>query len=574
MTDEGADKAGVIALTVHADEALELARPQHLSPAVQAIKQQLEHAEIFDKDGKPWRPRLSASQIDTYRLCPRKWGWGYLDKIRTPPNKYAALGTAVHKVLERWLQEGVPPRRDSETGQIALPGLKYLPPPGQAVVEGRFYWDLPDEPFDLVGVMDWRDTIDGRPRVGDHKTTGDFKWVKAPGDLIEDVQATIYAKRTLVQTGAPVIKGRWVYYRTVRPYTARCVDYSATVEQVDQRFASILDTGREMVAWHRRKSKAIELPLQAKACDAYGGCPHRDRCNLSPKERLVSLMAHETLKDKIARKKLEKAAQAAATSASVPEATHTPAAPTEVQAAPATAAPVVNPPEGQGGSRVVVSSTRRTGAASGAQSLREKMQARKARASAPASPAPVADSVPAASSVAAPESSGDPEAAGRPATAPVANAQPQRPALSPSTLTDASPASLPAPGVNVPPAVEAELVAMPMPPATTPPPCPAAVVTREHAVWTGPPPVAAPPSNGARKIKLLLVDCAPLDGGDYRILNLATIAPGVSPPLMGEHIDACPLPDNAAVVMSLRTPEGQGAYEALAERAELVIRGF
>jgi hypothetical protein len=543
VTDEGGAKAGVIAL----------AEPHELEPH----KQELGTGEILDARGNPWRPRLSASQIDTYRLCPRKWAWGYIARIKTPPNRFAALGTAVHKVLEDWLQRGVPPRRDSETGQIALAGLKFLPAPGQAVVEGRFYWDLPDEAFDLVGVMDWRDTCDGVPRVGDHKTTGDFKWVKAPGDLIEDVQATIYAKRALVQTGAPAVKGRWVYYRTVRPFAARCVDYSATVQEIDQRFAGILDTGREMVAWHRRKAKAVEVPTDVHACDTYGGCPYRDKCNLSSKERLVSLMAHETLKDKIARKKAEKAAAAAAASSSGTGATQTPAASAPVQAAPATAAPAINPPEGQEGAKVLIATTR-PGAASGAQSLREKMQARKARASAPASSAPVADSVPAASTVAAPESSGGPEAAARPKPAPVASAQPQQPALSPYQ----------------PPVVEAQPAAMPAPEATTPPPQPAAVVETQHAVWTGPPPVAAEPTNGKRKIKLLLVDCAPLDGGDYRVINLSSIAPGVSPPLMGEHIDECPLPDNAAIVMSLRTPEGQGAYEALAERAELVIRGF
>ena len=121
-----------------------------------------------------------------------------------------------------------------------------------------------------------------------------------------------------------------------------------------------------------------------------------------------------------------------------------------------------------------------------------------------------------------------------------------------------------------------------LPEATTPPPQQPAVVEREHAAWTGPPPVAAAireapaPStgNGKLPIKALLVDCAPLQGDVLQVINLATLAHGIEPAELGAFIDQLDLPDEAAIVMSMRTPEGQQAFEALAARAELVIRGF
>ena len=55
---------------------------------------------------------MSASQIDTARLCLRKWGYQKLDKLLTPPNKYAArfkwlaeAGSAVP--LEKPVSDGV-----------------------------------------------------------------------------------------------------------------------------------------------------------------------------------------------------------------------------------------------------------------------------------------------------------------------------------------------------------------------------------------------------------------------------------------------------------------------------------
>lgn len=246
---------------------------------------------------------LSPTQIDTYRLCKRKWAWGYIAGIKSPPNRFAQLGLDVHDVLEAFLVRGTAPDRATRAGAIAIPGLKYLPAPGAAVVEGKFSWELPGEPFGLTGRIDWREPSD--PAFGDHKTSGDFKWAKTPEILAEDVQAVIYAAYILHLTGAASARGRWVYYRTKRTPKAMSVDFEMGRAHVDGQMVGILETGREMVGWKQQTKDAKDLPTDARGCGAFGGCYYRDRCNLTAKERMMSLMAQESIKEKLARKKAE-----------------------------------------------------------------------------------------------------------------------------------------------------------------------------------------------------------------------------------------------------------------------------
>jgi hypothetical protein len=91
-------------------------------------------------------PRLSASQISDYRACPRRWGHVYLDGVPKAESPYLEAGKRMHTVLEKWLRDGLPPSRDDPYGAMALPGIKHLPMPGEAVVEERWDWTPDGEP--------------------------------------------------------------------------------------------------------------------------------------------------------------------------------------------------------------------------------------------------------------------------------------------------------------------------------------------------------------------------------------------------------------------------------------------
>jgi CRISPR/Cas system-associated exonuclease Cas4 (RecB family) len=83
-------------------------------------------------DERAWR---SASQIDAYSQCPRKWAWRRLDGIKTEPKPSLALGIAVHEQLEHYLAEGKELDLTTDAGRIALAGLHYLPKPGTPGLE-------------------------------------------------------------------------------------------------------------------------------------------------------------------------------------------------------------------------------------------------------------------------------------------------------------------------------------------------------------------------------------------------------------------------------------------------------
>ena len=81
---------------------------------------------------------LSPTQVDTYRLCPRKWAWNKRDGVRKPSNKYAQRGNDAHEMLDGWLGRGEPPDLTTEIGKMVQPGLKFLPPPKSGESEHEF----------------------------------------------------------------------------------------------------------------------------------------------------------------------------------------------------------------------------------------------------------------------------------------------------------------------------------------------------------------------------------------------------------------------------------------------------
>ena len=71
---------------------------------------------------------VSASQITTFRDCPRKWYFEKVVGLPRPSTGSTELGSAVHAVLEDYLRgdtEGIAPT--SEAHEIAMSGLVHLP---------------------------------------------------------------------------------------------------------------------------------------------------------------------------------------------------------------------------------------------------------------------------------------------------------------------------------------------------------------------------------------------------------------------------------------------------------------
>ena len=212
----------------------------------------------------------SASQLNTYKLCPRKWYIQYREGLRTPTHPSAQLGKDVHQVAEDWLRTGLTPDADTETGRIFIPGIPYLPTPGPSLkIEHKFnngefrgFIDLfiPDDP----------------PTVIDHKTCKTFSWMLTPTTLADDYQGIIYANQALKETGASKVHLRWVYYKTKGTPQSRKTEVTLTKTIIDKKYAKLVELSHNI---DKTPSDILKVPGNAKACSAFGGCHFRSVCH-------------------------------------------------------------------------------------------------------------------------------------------------------------------------------------------------------------------------------------------------------------------------------------------------------
>ncbi len=255
----------------------------------------------------------SASQIKLYRECKRKFGWSYLAKIKQPPNEGMLLGIDVDdNQLQPYLREGKEFDYSKESGMIAAAGLAYLPKPMSPGLQVQKHFVFPSPswetaPFSYQGYEDvyvpdssaMPECAGGVPCVGDFKTTKSFSYALTTVTLGTDVQAMTYAMHTLFETGAPAVDLVWIYFLTKGPRKVRRVHLRVDANHVAREFSAIDATAVEM--FNVRKDFASSglsaeafvetLEPNASMCDSYGGCPYRNRCNLSPVQIVNSLDA-------------------------------------------------------------------------------------------------------------------------------------------------------------------------------------------------------------------------------------------------------------------------------------------
>jgi hypothetical protein len=251
-------------------------------------------------------PLISASQVSRFRECQRAWAWTYIAGLRTPPTPGQALGTEVHDTqLGPYLTEGKPFDYTRDSGYIAAALLEFLPPPKTPgmVVEKHFILPSPASggKFAYQGYKDlWLPDSElvpglpgGVPFVGDFKTTSDLKWAKNEKALSVDVQAMLYATNALFETKAEVVDLAWMYSQTRGARRAKRTLLRVHDEHVIEQFKAIEETAIELFEAKQTITDPLSLPPSPSQCEAYGGCPYRDKCNLSPVDHLAALSARD-----------------------------------------------------------------------------------------------------------------------------------------------------------------------------------------------------------------------------------------------------------------------------------------
>lgn len=323
---------------------------------------------------------LSKSQLEAWKSCQRKFGWSYLEGFRGTTDA-AELGTRVHALLEQWLRHGVLPNGATVEGKIALAGIHHLPAPNTPglLVEEEIFTITQQAWYH--GFADWIEPGLSEPVIGDHKTTGDFKWALRPEDLKLDIQGNIYARAALKLYGTERAIGRWVYYRTKGAPKSLLVQSFFHRDEVEQVFAEIIDPLAAQIQKVRLEQvRVLDLEPNLRACSDYGGCPYRSNCNIDAKGRFKAMVAHEGL---AAQMKARAAARQATT--------------------PAPAEQKINPPESKAAPKAATTP------------LKERLAAMagKAQESAPVAPPVASTPSPAPKAAPAPEAKEKPSTAKR-----------------------------------------------------------------------------------------------------------------------------------------------------------------
>lgn len=230
--------------------------------------------------------KISASQIATWRACPTKWGFQYLDGIRPPEGAAAALGTKIHGQLESYFLGQEQPQDER-----ALALLQHLPQPHPDLrVEHPWALILPAGNTTVLarGYMDLLWLSSATVAVLDHKTTSNLRWAKSETDLLTDPQAILYGlaarheSKTRYGHFPEFVDLQWTYaqtrgYRPPLPPT-KPVRIRQSLTVLEDGLTGVCADAAQMVAANEQGAKAKDLVGSRDACEAFGGCPFRQQC--------------------------------------------------------------------------------------------------------------------------------------------------------------------------------------------------------------------------------------------------------------------------------------------------------
>ena len=238
---------------------------------------------------------VSATQVQLFADCERKWGFKYLDGIQTPTHPAALLGTDTQdNQIDPYLLTGRGFDFTKPSGEIANKIAKLLPKPKTPGLRLRrkFVMPSPSGLFAYQGEFDIyaEDSAcvpglgleGGRKLLADIKTTGNLAYALTSETLKTNIQAQLYAWDVMFEENVDELDLVWFYGGTRKPYRSQLAHVRVDAAHVVGQFERIEASARRLAAIKWQAPKAEELPPNPRMCEQYGGCHYRNICNLSP----------------------------------------------------------------------------------------------------------------------------------------------------------------------------------------------------------------------------------------------------------------------------------------------------
>lgn len=240
---------------------------------------------------KPWA-HVSATQINNFRACPRKWYLRSIAKVRYPPSPAMLAGQAIHATIERVLKAQVQPvDLDADHAKLVkaadlagfFDGFDANRPTGELELDIRTLGlRLADVP--VLGYIDclWRE--DDVAFVRDWKLRSSFSYAPTPDELHDDTQAIIYGKAVLTMwPDIDVVDfghGNLLRLDKGGP-AAKLTTTRIDREEIDRKIKFELDP----IVFDMRETSRAQIRSvrpQKSACFVYGRCEYYDECHAIP----------------------------------------------------------------------------------------------------------------------------------------------------------------------------------------------------------------------------------------------------------------------------------------------------
>lgn len=269
-----------------------------------------------------WTSASGLTTIDTESTggCPRRWWFEQVLRYRQPSTAAQKRGTKLHAEIEDLQNHGKP-----LLSPLALAGRHLIDEPGPGLlIEHALATRQPDGTLSgwlgaagvlVAGHVDlWNHRGSYLNREGelvrdppntletkDWKTTSDLKYAKTSAELARNVQLVTYAEAGFrAWSHLEHARLTHVYFRTRGAPVAEHRSVLCDREHIARGWEYIEGLAR-LASDVARETDQNKVPAVAKACDAYGGCPHRRYCTVGDSTSLSDVFGDRSAEILLAR---------------------------------------------------------------------------------------------------------------------------------------------------------------------------------------------------------------------------------------------------------------------------------